>query len=144
MRAAAAALALLACARPAVHDPELLPEVKGFTASPVEKQPEFVRRVYTRGPARLSVTLAHDGGTPESFSQWVKMSQGYPPAALPGAGENGSGFYDCKGEGAAERCDLHAQLRTGYHLEIFTGGTATRADLDALVRGLPLARLATP
>lgn len=143
-----AGIALAACARPHTPNPApnslggeldgLLPDVAGFAASPVEHGQEFVRRSYTRGAVRLSVTLSRTKTNPDAFSQWVKMSTDYPGARLP---EGASGFYDCKGQGTAERCDLHAQLRTGYHLEVFSGGTATRADLDALARGLPLESL---
>ena len=53
----------------------------------------------------------------------------------------GNGFYQCTA-GARPSCDLLIELRSGVHLELRSAGTATRADVDDLARGLPLRALA--
>jgi len=121
---------------------ELPDTANGFVAGPATIGDGFVRRMYVRGATHVEITLAHGGSANVDLARWKEMSADYPAAPLGIAPTEGSGFYDCQGDGAAERCDLHAQLRSGVHVEMNAGGTATRADLDALVAGLPFAALA--
>ncbi|MBS2030584.1 MAG: hypothetical protein JST54_21960 [Deltaproteobacteria bacterium] len=116
-----------------------LPEVSGFGAEPIERGEGYVRRAYTRGSARISVTLAGMPMTDDGWRSWVQNSGSYPRADVGLPESQACGFYACNGTGDAERCDLHLQLRAGWHVELFGNGTARRADLDALVAGLPLA-----
>ena len=144
------AIALSSCSRPSAPAPApepaptpALPDTaNGFTAGPITHGDTFERRTYVRGPTHVEVTIAHSSAAVVDLAQWKKMSADYPPAPLGIADADGSGFYDCQGSGADERCDLHAQLRSGVHVEMNAAGSATRADLDALVAGLPLAKLA--
>jgi hypothetical protein len=38
-------------------------------------------------------------------------------------------------------CDLHIQLRAGYHVEVMSSGTTTRADLEQLLAAVPMGAL---
>jgi hypothetical protein len=98
--------------------------------------------VYARGPARITVTLAEV--SEPSLERWIQMSTeaGYPEATLDAPRDEAWGFYDCSGARESERCDLHAHTRGRVHIEVQSGGTATRADLDALMRGLAIRALA--
>lgn len=98
------------------------------------------RRSYTRGAVRITVTLARFPMTGEEYDLWVKTSvAGYPQATLDLPTVAGNGFYQCA-EGPSASCDLLVQLRSGVHLEIRGDGTSSRADVDAIARGLPLRR----
>jgi hypothetical protein len=120
----------------------VLPEVAGFeTAAPVDG-PSFVRRRYSRGRARIEVTLARMPMSSDGYAEWVRMSTAsFPQATLSLPAGEANGFYQCS-EGATPSCDLLIQLRAGFHLEIRGGGTTTRDDVDALARALPLRALA--
>jgi hypothetical protein len=49
----------------------MLPDKAGpFTAG------ALVRREYSRGSAKISVTIAEAGATPMKYDEWVKMSGG--------------------------------------------------------------------
>jgi hypothetical protein len=120
-----------------------LPDIAGFTSGPVETTAEALRRTYTRGPARVAVTLARLAMTDPQYAEWVKTSTAsFPQATLPVAAQDGNGFYQCDATGA--RCDLLVQLRSGVHLELRGGGTSARGDVDAIAQGLPLRYLARP
>jgi hypothetical protein len=102
-----------------------------------------VRRTYTRGGARVTVTLARYAMSSDQYDEWVRTSvAGYAQAALDVPPGSGNGFYQCA-EQAPSKCDLLIQLRAGAHLEVRGDGAATRADVDAVARGLPLRALAT-
>jgi hypothetical protein len=122
---------------------DYLPDVaNGFTAAPLERGPSYVRRDYRRGAVRVTITI---GEMPDlSLQRWIEMSSSfdYPPAALDAPPDAAAGFYDCAGAKGAERCDLHAQTRGGLHIEVNGSGTATRADLDALMAGIPVRAMA--
>jgi len=145
---AVAALAALACrsraqpAAPAGED-HGLPAVAGFARGPLVSGAGWFRRAYSLGRARVDVTIAA-GVMPgdEAYQRWLDMSAPYPAASLdvpPGAG---AGVFDCGNTAAPAGCDLHIQLRSGVHVELQSGGTASRDDLTALARGLPLRALA--
>ncbi len=122
--------------------PLALPGVAGFEAGPPVDGPGYVRRRYSRGPARIEVTLARLPMSPEAYADWVSTSTAsFPQAALDLSPGDANGFYQC-GDGANPSCDLLIQLRAGFHLEIRGAGTSGRADVDALARGLPLRALA--
>ncbi len=122
-----------------ISDLKYLPDRAGsFVAGPPVTGAGFVRRVYARGAVRIDVTVARQAMDPAAYAQWEKLSAGYPAAALDAPAGAASGFYDCSGAA----CSLHAQTRGGVHLEVMGGGTATRADLDDLVGGLPVRALA--
>ncbi len=114
-----------------------LPEVAGFVAGPPAPGDGFVRRTYARGRARVQVTLARLPMSAGDYQRWVAASASFPQADLGLAGGDANGFYQCA-EGDDDRCDLLVQLRAGLHLELRAGGSATRADVDTLARGLPL------
>ena len=124
----------------AVFDlPDAIP---GFVAGAREPGDGWVRRAYTAGGTRITVTLARHGMDDAAWEGWVRMSAaGFPQAALELPGGAANGFYQCD-DRAPDRCDLLIQLRSGVHLEIRGGGTSTRRDVDAIRRGLPLAALA--
>jgi hypothetical protein len=120
-----------------------LPDLPGFAAGAPTRGAGYARRTYTRGAARIDVTLARMPMSPDDYARWVAASTAsFPQAALELPAGDGNGFYQCTGEPPAERCDLLIQLRAGVHVEIRGGGTSTRADVDALARGLPLRALA--
>ena len=131
---------------PAVAEPAAtalaLPDVDGFVSGVSSPSLGYVRRTYTRGRARVEVTLARLPMSPEDYASWVKMSTAsFPQAALDLPAADANGFYQCTG-GSPPSCDLLIQLRAGVHLELRGGGTSSRDDVAALARGLPLATLA--
>lgn len=104
----------------------------------------YVRRLYSRGKTKISVTIAEPGKTPISYDDWVKMSASSPAALLDVPANLGAGFYDCSSNGTEGLCNVHIHLKAGYHIELMGEGTAVRADFDELLRGLPLRMLARP
>jgi hypothetical protein len=114
-----------------------LPDVPGFTAAAPEPGAGFVRRTYVRGSARVQVTLARTPMTADDYQRWQSASAGFPQADLGVRAADANGFYQCD-DSAKPSCDLLIQLRTGFHLELRGGGTTSRAEVDALARGLPL------
>jgi hypothetical protein len=120
-----------------------LPDViAGFVAGAREPGDGWLRRTYTSGGTRITVTLARHAMDDAAWDGWVRMSTaGFPQADLELPADAGNGFYQCD-DRAPDRCDLLIQLRSGVHLEIRGGGTSTRRDVDAIRRGLPLAALA--
>lgn len=124
--------------RSAFDLPDAIP---GFSAGAREPGDGWLRRPYSAGATRITVTLARHAMDDAGWDGWVKMSTaGFPQAdlELPAAAANG--FYQCD-ERAPDRCDLLIQLRSGIHIEIRGGGTSTRHDVDAIRRGLGLAAL---
>jgi len=136
---ASASVAPIASAAPAGLAAHLV-DIEGFAASPIETAPEYVRRVYTRGRARIVLTIGRTGSM--RLGEWKRTTKkyGYPIASLGVSDDDAFGFYDCDDAGAA--CDLHVHTARGLHIEVQSGGTATRADLEALVAGLPMHALA--
>jgi hypothetical protein len=124
----------------AVFDlPDVIP---GFVAGAREPGDGYVRRTYSAGATRITVTLARHPMDDAAWDGWVRMSTaGFPQADLALPADAGNGFYQCD-DRAPDRCDLLIQLRSGVHIEIRGGGTSTRRDVDAIRRGLPIAALA--
>jgi hypothetical protein len=113
-----------------------------FAAGPLVRDEAAARRTYARGRTRIEVTLARFPMSAEQYGDWVRTStEGYPQAALGLPPADANGFYQCAPEGTRS-CDLLIQLRAGFHVEIRGGGTSSRADVDAIARGLPLGALA--
>jgi hypothetical protein len=143
----ALALFSVACRRaPAESAPasaldRFLPDAVGsLSAAPFERGERFVRRRYERGALHIEVTIAR---APEiSYERWLEMSKDEPPVALDLPGGAGLGFYDCTGAKDKERCDVHVHLANGHHVEVNSGGTARRSDLDTFLAGLPVRSLA--
>jgi hypothetical protein len=111
--------------------------VPPFAAGPLLLAQGYARRTYARGGVPIEVTVAERPVRADEYEQWVTQSSTYPQAALALPPSEANGFYTCSGS----PCDLHIQLRSGYHVEMMGGGRATRADLDALVARLPLQAL---
>jgi hypothetical protein len=143
------ALALVAChARPAAPArawslDDALPELgQPFSSGPLERGPDYVRRTYRKGPASISVTVAQQPITEEGYAGWVRASSSYPQLDLGLPPDRLNGFFNCSPQDGGETCDLHLQLRSGFHVEFFGSGTASKADLQALASALPLPSLA--
>src|SRR5690349_3106367 len=115
------AIVLCACRRAPPPPPQRpvfdLPDaISGFTAGPREPGDGWLRRTYTAGATRITVTLARHAMDDAAWDGWVKMSTaGFPQAdlELPPAAANG--FYQCD-DRAPDRCDLLIQLRSGVHV----------------------------
>jgi hypothetical protein len=121
---------------------EALPEQAGpFTASAMMSDPRFVRRTYSRGAARISVTIAIPDITPLAYEDWVRMSADSPQVTLNVPANSGAGFYDCAGKDLRGSCNVHIHFRAGYHVELMGEHAAYRAEFDDLLAALPLRRL---
>jgi hypothetical protein len=146
------ALALLcsllaaACTRkpsPPAEAPPLPDLIPGFTSGPLGTAPAAFIRTYARGSSQVTVTLARFPMDASQYDSWVRTSiGGFPQARLDVPDGEGNGFYQCD-DGKPPRCSLLIQLRSGVHLEI-RGVPASRDEVDAVARGLPLRRLAAP
>jgi hypothetical protein len=120
-----------------------LPAAAGaFRGGPVEQHDGFVRRAYVRGATRIEITIAYRPQRGDDYPQWVNAARDYPLATLDVAPADALGFYTCGDTSGRAACDLHIQLRAGYHVEVMSGGTATRADLEQLMVAVPMAGLA--
>jgi hypothetical protein len=116
--------------------------LEGFSASSEEAGAGYARRTYKHGRTRIDVTLAQAPLPPGGFAGWLSMSRGFPQATLDAPEAEANGFYQCT-DVPKPSCDLLIQMRSGVHVEIRGGGTSSRADVDAVARGLPLRALAT-
>ena len=135
---------LMACRRPAAApDAFDLPDaIAGFAAGAREPGEGYVRRTYTAGATRITVTLARHAMDRAAYEGWVSMSTaGFPQADLGLPADAGNGFYQCD-TAAPPQCDLLIQLRSGVHVEIRGAGRSTRDDVDTIRAGLPVAALA--
>jgi hypothetical protein len=122
-----------------------LPDTLGtFVAGNIELGSVFARRRYSDGPIRIDLTIGEMGSATMTYDDWLKASADYPQAKLAVSRDRAAGFYDCTTRSPAEHCDVHIHLRNGRHIELMSAGTATRADLDALLAKFPLAALASP
>ena len=145
-----ACVARAACRRPpapaptpaGTADDPLPARIGDFVGGPLVRDDAATRRAYARGATRIEVTLARFPMTAAQYRDWVRTStDGYPQAALGLPAGDANGFYQCRPDDP-QRCDLLVQLRAGVHVEIRGGGTSSRADVDAIARGLPLGLLA--
>jgi hypothetical protein len=125
----------------ALRAPSLPDDIPGFAAGPMTTAGGALHRSYTRAGSQVTVTLAHFAMDAAQYEGWVRTSTaGFPQATLDVPAGAGNGFYQCDQQ-APPRCSLLVQLRSGVHLEL-RGGPASREDLDAVARGLPLRALA--
>jgi hypothetical protein len=147
-RRALVAIALMMMGAHACHQsspqPVLPDRIGPFTAGPLTLQGGASQRTYATRDARITVTLARFPMTAEQYDDWVRTSvAGYPQAALDVPAGAGNGFYQCTGD-PRPSCDLLIQLRAGVHVEIRGNGTSSRADVDAIARGLRLRAMSSP
>jgi len=118
-------------------------QVREFGAGPLQVDSQYVRREYTRGATKITVTIAMPDATPLTYAEWVKMSASSHQVTLDIFPRLGSGFYDCAPQGTDELCHVHIHLRSGHHVEMMGRQNAHRADFDALLRQLPLSKLSS-
>jgi hypothetical protein len=122
-----------------------LPAVAGaFRGGPIERHDGFVRRRYERGVTRIEITIAYRPQRGDDYQQWVTAARDYPAAPLDLPPAEALGFFTCGRADGRSACDLHVQLRAGYHVEVIGGGTATRADLEQLMVAVPMSALVAP
>ena len=120
-----------------------------FAASPLLVEKTYVRRHYTQRDVDVEVTIARTAGeradtaaeATAAYQRWLADSKAYPQASLPLPSADANGFFTCAGDGPRAACDLHVELRAGFHVEMMGGGHATRADLQSLIWRIPLAAL---
>jgi hypothetical protein len=112
-----------------------------LAGEPIRRGPSYARRVYISGERRVEITIAPMAREPGAFERWVEGSASYPqaPLALPSAQANG--FFTCVSDRADSPCDLHIQLRSGFHVEAMGNGRVPRADLIDLLAHIPLGDL---
>jgi hypothetical protein len=119
-----------------------LPVVAGpFRGGPVERHDGFVRRGYVRGDSRIEITIAYRPQRGDDYQEWVTAARDYPLATLDLPPSEALGFFTCGDSAGRSSCDLHVQLRAGYHVEVMSSGTATRADLERLMVAVPMSVL---
>jgi len=133
-------------ARPAAStaSPEsILPKIAPpfSAAGPVEFGHGFIRRTYVFGRSRVEITIAAMGKEPGAFERWVAGSANYLQAPLGLPASEANGFYTCVSDSAQSACDLHVQLRSGFHVEAMGNGAVPRAELAELLTHIPLGDL---
>jgi hypothetical protein len=110
-------------------------------ASLVQFGKGYVRRVYVSGPERVEITIAHFGQDPGAFERWVAGSVNYPQAQLALPATQANGFFSCASDRPEAPCDLHIQLRSGFHVEVMGNGRVSRANLAKLMAYIQLGEL---
>ena len=122
---------------------KILPETASpfSAAAPIQFGQGYARRAYVSGPERVEITLARVGQEPDAFERWVAGSANYPQAALALPAAQANGFFSCASERADAPCDLHIQLRCGFHVEVMGNGRVPRQDLTELMTHIGLADL---
>jgi hypothetical protein len=114
-------------------------------ATPVLLGQGYFRRAYVSGAERVEITIARFGKDPgvytDAFDQWVAASTNYPQAQLSLPAAQANGFFSCASDLADAACDLHIQLRSGFHVEVMGNGRAPRRDLIELMNHVLLANL---
>ena len=122
---------------------EILPETAApFSApAPIQFGAGFFCRAYVSGAERVEITIAYFGQEPGAFERWVAGSMNYPQAALALPAAQANGFFSCASELADAPCDLHIQLRSGFHIEVMGNGRVPRRDLSQLMTHVQLGSL---
>jgi len=121
----------------------ILPETATpfLAIAPIESGRGFFRRAYSSGAKRVEITIARLGQEPGAFERWVAGSANYPQAALALPAAQANGFFSCASELADAPCDLHIQLRSGFHIEVMGNGRVPRHDLIELMTHVQLGDL---
>jgi hypothetical protein len=121
----------------------ILPELAApfSAAGPIQFGQGFLRRAYVHGKNRVEITVAPLGKEPGAFERWLAGSASYPQAHLALPASEANGFYTCVSDSAESACDLHIQLRSGFHIEAMGNGTVPRAALADLLTRIPLGDL---
>jgi hypothetical protein len=68
----------------------------------------------------------------------------YPQVSLPLPADEANGFFTCASGRNDAACDLHIQLRKGFHVEIMGNGRVPRTELTAMLAHIPLIGLGAP
>jgi hypothetical protein len=110
-------------------------------ATPVQFGQSYFRRVYVSGAERVEITIARFGKDPGAYERWVAGSANYPQAQLSLPAAQANGFFSCASALADAACDLHIQLRAGFHVEVMGNGRVPRRDLTALMTHVQLGAL---
>jgi hypothetical protein len=112
-----------------------------LAATPIQFGKGYIRRAYVSGPERVEISIARFGQDPGAFDRWVAGSANYPQAQLAMPAEQANGFYSCVSDLADAPCDLHIQLRSGFHVEVMGNGSVSRQDLSRLMTHIQLQEL---
>ena len=133
-------------AAPAGSYEEILPErIAGLAAAgSVEHGDGYLRRSYVLGEERVEITVARSGGELGAYDKWVAGSADYAQVALALPPGEANGFLTCASERADAACDLHVQMRAGFHIEMMGNGRVPRPDMLDLGQQFPLAALLAP
>src|SRR5436305_8449051 len=94
-------------AAPPVEKPvsRLPASLPSFSTGPLTEGAGWTRRAYSKGSARIDVTLAERAPlSPSEWDEWVRASRDYPQAALSLPPNEANGFYTCSGT-EPERCE---------------------------------------
>ncbi len=110
--------------------------------APIERGRGFIRRVYGAGTRSVDITIAQFEQGPGGFERWMVNSAGYPQARLALPASLANGFFTCASALGGPPCDLHIQLRSGFHVEAMGNGHVGRADLLELISHIRLDDLA--
>ena len=110
-------------------------------AAPVQVGQGYFRRAYVSGAERVEITIARFGKDSGAFERWVAGSASYPQAQLSLPASQANGFFSCASQLADAACDLHIQLRSGFHVEVMGNGRVPRRDLIELMTHVRLADL---
>jgi hypothetical protein len=110
-------------------------------ATQVQYGQGYFRRAYVSGAERVEITIARFGKEPGAFECWVVGAANYPQAHLSLPAALANGFYSCVSELADAPCDLHIQLRSGFHVEVMGNGLVPLRDLAKLMTQVQLSDL---
>jgi hypothetical protein len=110
-------------------------------AAPIDFGQGYIRRTYVSGTERVEITIARFGKDPGAFERWVAGSASYPQAQLSLPAAQGNGFFSCASPLADAACDLHIQLRSGFHVEVMGNGRVPRRNLIEFISYIQLGDL---
>jgi len=121
---------------------KILPDTAApFVASvPIQFGQGYFRRAYVFGSERVEITIAHFGPGPGAYDRWVALAN-YPQAQLSLPAAQANGFFSCATDLTDAPCDLHIQLRSGFHVEVMGNGRVPRHDLTELMTHVRLGEL---
>jgi hypothetical protein len=113
-----------------------------LATTPIQLGQGYVRRAYVSGRESIEITIANFGQEAGAFDRWVAGSANYPQARLSLPAAQANGFFSCASDLADAPCDLHIQLRSGFHVEVMGNGRVSRQDLTRLMTHIRLGLLA--